>query len=509
MGAEEPTPENYTLLQGFEWNAPTDGKHYNRLQEQLPGLKKIGISNIWLPPGCKASSTEGNGYDIYDLYDLGEFDQKGSVRTKWGTKEELLALSKKGKEHGIGLYWDAVLNHKAAADKKEKVKVVEVDSNDRNKEVSGVQEIKAWLGFQFPGRGDKYSKQKYHWYHFSGTDYDAENDRNAIFKIQGENKGWSASVDDEDGNADFLMFADLDYSHPEVSDDVKNWGKWITKEVGLRGFRLDAVQHFSGRFTNEWVEEVNKECGKLFYVGEFWTGNVEDLTKYLGEMPEGFALYDSPLLNNFSNLSKQEAADLRKVFDKTLAKEAPVNAVTVVQNHDTQKGQTVETPVEGFFKPLAYSLILLRYDGYPCLFYGDLYGIKGEHEEPPSCGDKLADMTLARSLYAYGEQNDYFDNANCVGFVRRGTHDRNFGLACIMSNTGPGQIKMHVGTEHKGEIWTDLLGWEQGEVKIDDEGNGEFKCPGISVAIWVNKEAQGRDQFPVNFDSDIYKDIKA
>lgn len=72
---------------------------------------------------------QGNGYDIYDLYDLGEFDQKGSTRTKWGTKEELLALSKKGEELGIGLYWDAVLNHKAAADKKEKVKVVEVNSN--------------------------------------------------------------------------------------------------------------------------------------------------------------------------------------------------------------------------------------------------------------------------------------------------------------------------------------------------------------------------------------------
>lgn len=65
------------------------------------------------------------------MYDLGEFDQKGSTRTKWGTKEQLLALSKKSQELGIGLYWDAVLNHKAAADKKEKVKVVEVDSNGK------------------------------------------------------------------------------------------------------------------------------------------------------------------------------------------------------------------------------------------------------------------------------------------------------------------------------------------------------------------------------------------
>lgn len=40
-----------------------------------------------------------------------------------------MSLSKESDKHGIGLYWDAVLNHKAAADKKEKVKVVEVDSN--------------------------------------------------------------------------------------------------------------------------------------------------------------------------------------------------------------------------------------------------------------------------------------------------------------------------------------------------------------------------------------------
>lgn len=74
-----------------------------------------------------------------------------------------------------------------------------------------------------------------------------------------------------------------------------------------------------------------------------------------------------------------------------------------------------------------------------------------------------------------------------------------------MSNTGPGQIKMHVGPEHKGEVWTDILEWEQSEVKIDDEGNGEFYCPGTSVAIWVNKEAKNRDIFPIEFDSDIYK----
>ena len=115
-------------------------------------------------------------------------------------------------------------------------------------------------------------------------------------------------------------------------------------------------------------------------------------------------------------------------------------------NHDTQPGQRVETKVESFFKPLAYCLVLLRREGYPSVFYGDLYGTKGKYEEPPACGGKLADLILARKLYAHGDQDDYFDEANCIGFVRRGTWDKPYGLACVMSNGGPGQKKVWLET---------------------------------------------------------------
>lgn len=119
--------ENYTLLQGFEWNVPADQKHWKRLKAVLQDLKDIGIDNIWIPPACKgAEGPKANGYDIYDLYDLGEFDQKGGKPTKWGPKEELLELTKAAKDIGIGIYFDAVLNHKAGADHKEKCRVIEV-----------------------------------------------------------------------------------------------------------------------------------------------------------------------------------------------------------------------------------------------------------------------------------------------------------------------------------------------------------------------------------------------
>ncbi|KAI9730853.1 MAG: hypothetical protein M1834_005571 [Cirrosporium novae-zelandiae] len=494
---KKPTAENATLLQGFEWNVPADKKHWQRLRHAIPGLKATGIDNLWLPPACKASSPEGNGYDIYDLYDLGEFDQKGGKATKWGTKEELMELVKKADSEGVGIYWDAVLNHKAGADKTEKCKATEVDSNDRTKVITDPYDIEAWVGFDFPGRGDKYSSQKYHWYHFTGTDFNAENKKKAVYKICGDGKHWSASVDKEQGNDDYMMFADLDYSHPEVQEDVKHWAEWIVQECHLKGIRFDAVQHYSQRFSNDLINHLQEKFGpgSVFLVGEFWVGDVQKLTKFLEDMEHKYSLFDTPLLNNFSRLSTTENADLRTVFDNTLVKVEPYNAVTLVMNHDTQPGQTVATPIEGFFKPLAYSLILLRQEGYPEVFYGDLYGMKGEHAEPPSCGNKLPDLVLARKLYAYGDQDDYFDAQTCIGFVRRGTWDKKDGLACVMSNAGPGEKKMYVGEMHSGETWTDILGWEKGEIKIGEDGFGLFPCPGTSVAVWVNKHAEGRDRF--------------
>lgn len=47
---QQPTTENKTMLQGFEWYVPADQKHWARLDKQIPELKKWGIDNIWIPP---------------------------------------------------------------------------------------------------------------------------------------------------------------------------------------------------------------------------------------------------------------------------------------------------------------------------------------------------------------------------------------------------------------------------------------------------------------------------
>lgn len=51
------------------------------------------------------------------------------------------------------------------------------------------------------------------------------------------------------------------------------------------------------------------------------------------------------------------------------------------------------------------------------MFYGDLYGIRANVENPmtPSCDGLLPILMQARKLYANGEQQDYFDQPNCIG----------------------------------------------------------------------------------------------
>src|SRR5690625_1526205 len=102
--------ENSVMMQAFEWHLENDGNLYKHLKKEAKHLKEYGIDALWLPPMFKGTSQCDVGYGIYDLYDLGEFDQKGTVRTKYGTIEELRELIDELHKHEIKVYADIVLN---------------------------------------------------------------------------------------------------------------------------------------------------------------------------------------------------------------------------------------------------------------------------------------------------------------------------------------------------------------------------------------------------------------
>ena len=474
--------KSITLLQDFEWDLPADCKHWNRTAEDAEYFAKLGITDVWMPPAYKGEGGIYNvGYGAYDLYDLGEFDQKNTIPTKYGTKDEYLAAIKALHDQGIRVVADVVMNHRMGADGAEELEADVVANDNRNWVFTKDQKIKAWTKFTFPGRNGKYSTFTWNASHFDGVDYDASaywHEQGKLYRFKG--KEWDDRVHSENGNADYVMGADIDFGNEEVIAETENWGKWYFDFTGVDGVRLDAVKHISTSFYEHWLKVMREHVGKDFFaVGEYWSSDVNTLGHYLEDCGGAMQLFDVPLHYNFYAASKMgRSYNLTTIFDNTLTQRCPWRSVTFVDNHDSQPGQQLNSWVDGWFRPLAYALILLRLDGVPCVFYGDLKGI-------PSCGiapmgEELEKMIQVRHTYATGAQTDYFDFPNVVGWTREG------GAAVVISNGDDGWKHMRAGIP--GQIYVDLLGNRTEEITIDEWGWADFTCNGGSVSVWVPKE---------------------
>ena len=476
---------NGIIMQYFEWYLRPENKLWNKAIANAQYLSAIGITDVWFPPAYKGAGGKYDvGYSAYDLYDLGEFDQQGSIATKYGTKDEYLEAIQVLKQAGIESYADIVLNHKMGADFLQIIKANKVEWANHNVEISQNETLQAATKFTFPNRKNKYSNFKWNWTHFDGIDYNNATGEHSIFKFK--DKQWQNEVDDENGNYDYLMGADLDFYNPEVVEECKNWGKWYMDFTDVDGFRLDAVKHIPSSFYNEWMKYL-KEYKKrnIFAVGEYWTGDVQKLHRYITETEGQISLFDVPLHYNFYTASQDPNYDMSRLLDNTLLKENPLKAVTFVDNHDTQPGQALQSFIEPWFKQIAYSIILLKNDGYPCVFYGDYYGIPYSNIEKM---DKLEDLMILRKDKAYGLEHDYFDHDSVIGFTREGDDEHiKSGLAVIASNKIDGEKRMYIGEKFAGETFIDALGNFEEEVTIDEDGCGVFKVKNRTVSVWVEK----------------------
>jgi len=486
--------QNGVMMQYFQWYMPDDGSLWKQVAEQVEELAKIGITSLWLPPAYKGTSGGMDvGYGTYDLFDLGEFDQKGSVRTKYGTKDEYIHAIKVAQKAGIRIYADVVFNHKMGADQKEEMEATPFSKENRNQAVGEYQKIQAWTHFTFPARKGKYSTMEWHWWHFDAIDYNTYNEgEDAIYLLKG--KSFNTDVDQEKGNFDYLMGCDLDMQNSEVQGELKYWGEWIYDTTNVDGFRFDAVKHVSAGFFHEWLAHVRHYAKRdLYAVGEYWSYEVEALHNFIDITEGKVDLFDAPLHLNFHIASQaHEKYDLRQIFDNTLVKDQPTLAVTIVDNHDSQPLQSLESIVESWFKPLAYALILLRQEGYPCIFYADYYGAHykdhaqdgNEYEIWIESHKWLLDKFLSvRQTYSYGEQIDYFDHPNTIGWTRLGDKEHSGGMAVVLSNGEDGRKWMNVG--HPNSTYIDITEHIDEPITTNDEGWAEFRCNGGSVSVWI------------------------
>lgn len=483
---------NGVILQCFEWYMPA-GQLWQDLAADAARLAAAGFTAVWIPPAYKGSGGAFDpGYSVYDLFDLGEFDQKGSVPTKYGTKAEFQTAVAALQAEQLAVYADVVFNHKNGADTTELVWAQAVDWHDRNQPLGDWRQIEAWTRFDFPGRAGQYSTMTWYWWCFDAVSFDQkhpEDDGRFLYRLR--EKQFSTEVSNENGNFDYLMAADLDMGVDVVHGELAYWGDWFLGLTGVEGVRIDACKHIRTSFFPEWLGDRRRTLGReLFAVGEYWSGDVEDLHRYIDATGASMSLFDVPLHFRFRDAGLSESAfDLRTIFDRTLVQEQPALAVTFVDNHDTQPCQSLESWVEPWFKPLAYALVLLRQDGYPCVFWGDYspvdlqYHDKGREATLYSHRFLIDRFLAARRTHGHGDQHDYFDHPNTIGWIRTGDAAHPGAMAVVLSNGLAGSKWMD--TFHPGAQFEDATGHVAGLITADGSGWADFTCPDRSVSVWL------------------------
>lgn len=301
------------MMQAFYWDVPAGGTWWNTVKSKVPSWANAGIDAIWLPPATKAQNGGYSmGYDPFDYFDFGSYNQMGSTETRFGSLSEIQSLITTAHNNDLSVIADIVINHNSGG------------GSQANPFTGG----NTWTNFQ-PASG-KFIRSYYDFH---------------------PNDAHASDAGSFGGYPDLCH--DKLYVQNWLYNDPNSIAKYYKNVMGFDGWRFDFVKGF-----DPWVVKNFKNAVGGFTVGEYWDANVNTLDWWTGQAEASafdFACYyklrDAFMGNNLSVLN-----------DDMLWKRNPYRAVTFVANHDTD--EIINN------KLFAYAYIL-THEGYPCIFYRD------------------------------------------------------------------------------------------------------------------------------------------
>ena len=191
-----------------------------------------------------------------------------------------------------------------------------------------------------------------------------------------------------EGDWDYLyFFYDYDQDRQITRDVLNAWSKWLWTDVGIRGFRMDAVKHFNPNFVGQLMDYLaGQGISPQLVVGEYFDSNPATLTNWIGSVYSNMnsasvniRAFDFALRQALKNACDQYHYsfnfDTRDIFQSGIVDGAGgsgLNAITFINNHDFRDSDqpVLEDPI------LAYAYILTNNKvGLPCVFYPEYFGI--------------------------------------------------------------------------------------------------------------------------------------
>jgi alpha-amylase len=304
--------------------------------------RDLGASCIWLMPISPSPSY--HGYDVTNYYD---------VNREYGTKEDFKRLIDEAHRRGIRILIDLVLNHSSSEHPYFKSALLDPASPYRD------------------------------WYLWSPTERGHE--------------GWSQPIWHRSPSRDEYYYGlfwsgmpDLNLAHPAVKEETERIARFWLQEMGVDGFRLDAVSHFfeeDGKWkhaagTHPWLRDFSAYIRRIapatYTVGEVWDSTGAILPYYPDQL-EAYFIFDvaDAVLDAVRSGSKQ---NLLAAVERAQRELPPGRWASFLRNHDQTR---TLTELEGdVARARLAATLLLTLPGLPFVYYGEEIGMTGSKPDP-------------------------------------------------------------------------------------------------------------------------------
>lgn len=456
----------FKLAQNVAAPSPADGDGsipwwWDHLAAQANAFRSAGFTAVWLPPALKTaggSQRSADGYGPFDDYDIGSRNQKGSLATRFGTREELQRCVAVMRANGLDVYLDMIEHHR---------------SGDPGNFI-----------FRYPGADGTPDIGRF-----------PKNPGNFLPQVPRDpNLGGSPKDDAPFGRE----LAPINGRPPHyVSDNLIAACDWLTRALDTQGYRLDDVKGLSTDFLFPFLN-ARSMAGK-FAVGEFFDGNRVLVNGWIFN-PRGMrgrpSAFDFPLKFVLTSMCNNPGMFNMSDLDHTgLIGISPLNAVTFVENHDTDLNVGQKIVVN---KLLGYAYILTS-EGYPCVFYRDYstdkncYGLKPFIDNLIWIHEKLAaGPTLQRfktmDVFAY-------ERLGGAGLLVGLNNDPNNPQSITVSTNFGSRVTLHDYTGNAGNVMTDGNGMANITIPRNNNGHGYvcFSRDGLGGGFAIQSQPVTQD----------------
>lgn len=311
----------------------------------------LGIGGLWLMPIHPSPSY--HGYDVVDYR---------GINPQYGTMAEFRRLAEECRKRGIRIIIDWVPNHTSS-------------------------EHPWFLEASKPGSA------KRDWYIWSDVVPDWRGPWNqAVWHRVGDRPRSKPPAAGEKAGAPFYygifspVMPDLNFRNREVTAAMEDVTKFWLEDVGIDGFRIDAIRHLiergsqqeSAPETFEWLKQY-----RAFYkgvkpeavtVGEVWADTAQ-AAAYVGDQLD--LTFEFELASAMvSAVREGKAGKLALAQQRVLALFPPNQYGRFLSNHDQTRVFTQLKNDEGAMR--AAAVMLLTGPGVPFIYYGEELGMTGD-----------------------------------------------------------------------------------------------------------------------------------